>query len=113
MTLLIAVSVAALAVGLRHSTSAGYLGIALSQLVGLSQSLINLLLAWTRVENGIVAVERVMEIRDLEPEEKAGTDGSSKQRPEGEWPQRGAITFKDVSLRYRYAEQFRPDSRSP
>lgn len=92
---MLAIAIAALAVGLRGSTSGGFLGIALSQLVGLSQSLINLLLAYTRVENGIVSVERVFEL-NVQKEEEFG-----ESRDLTNWPERGSIEFKDVSLRYR------------
>ena len=106
VTALIAISVAALAVGLRNSTSGGYLGIALSQLVGLSQSLINLLLAYTRVENGMVSVGRIFELDSLEPEDGNDSRGAvgDVEKHSAEWPSRGAIEFRDVSLRYRYVE---------
>ncbi|KAK0485559.1 P-loop containing nucleoside triphosphate hydrolase protein [Armillaria luteobubalina] len=55
LTASVAIAIAGLAVGLRGSTSGGYLSVALSQLVSLAQNLINLLLAYTRVENGIVS----------------------------------------------------------
>ncbi|KIK69354.1 hypothetical protein GYMLUDRAFT_35426 [Collybiopsis luxurians FD-317 M1] len=100
LTALIAIAVAALAVGLRGSTSGGYLGVALSQLVSLAQSLINLLLAYTRVENGIVSVERVFEL-DVQ---KEGGDSSGETEPRGlgpNWPERGHVEFRGVSLRYR------------
>ncbi|KAF9077092.1 P-loop containing nucleoside triphosphate hydrolase protein [Rhodocollybia butyracea] len=95
LTAVLAIAIAALAVGLRGSTSGGFLGIALSQLVSLSQSLINLLLAYTRVENGIVSVERVFEL-DVQKEEESGESHDLVN-----WPERGSVEFKDVSLRYR------------
>ncbi len=97
LTAFLAVAIAALAVGLRTSTSGGYLGVALSQLVGLSQTLINLLLAYTRVENGLVSIERIFELDRLESE---GGDESLTKAPSPEWPSQGAIEFRNVNLRY-------------
>ncbi|KAF9033283.1 P-loop containing nucleoside triphosphate hydrolase protein [Hymenopellis radicata] len=97
LTAFLAVAIAALAVGLRTSTSGGYLGVALSQLVGLSQTLINLLLAYTRVENGLVSIERIFELDRLESE---GGDDSLTKAPSPEWPSQGAIEFRNVNLRY-------------
>ncbi|KAL1693264.1 P-loop containing nucleoside triphosphate hydrolase protein, partial [Schizophyllum commune] len=98
LTALIAIAIAALAVGLRGSTSGGFLGVALSQLVSLAQSLINLLLAYTRVENGVVSVERVFELdslrKDYDPEKDAKVD------PGPSWPSAGQIEYRGVSLRY-------------
>ncbi|KAH7101139.1 P-loop containing nucleoside triphosphate hydrolase protein [Auriculariales sp. MPI-PUGE-AT-0066] len=91
-TLVIAVLVASLAVGLRSSTNAGFLGVALSQLVSLSQAFQNLILAWTRVENGAVSVERVRAITQAPVELKPTTGG---------WPSVGKIEFRNVTLRYR------------
>lgn len=98
-TLFVAVGVALLAVGLRKSTSAGFLGVTLSQLVGFSQGLQNLILAWTRVENGVVSVERVREIVNApsEPKRSVGLDVDVPP----EWPSRGKIEFRNVTLRYR------------
>ncbi|KIY73114.1 P-loop containing nucleoside triphosphate hydrolase protein [Cylindrobasidium torrendii FP15055 ss-10] len=97
LTAFIAIAIAALAVGLRNNTSGGYLGVALSQLVGLSQSLINLLLAYTRVENGIVSVARILELDTLEAESDENTDTSNFGQ---QWPSTGHVEFRDVSLRY-------------
>lgn len=98
-TLFLAVSVAILAVGMRRSTSAGFLGVTLSQLVTFSQGLQNLILAWTRVENGVVSVERVREIVNAPAEPKRSL--SSETDVPAEWPSKGKIEFRHVTLRYR------------
>lgn len=97
LTACVAIAIAGLAVGLRGSTSGGYLGVALSQLVSLAQSLINLLLAYTRVENGIVSVERLFELDGLQPE---SFSDERRQPPGSKWPVFGSIEFRDVGLRY-------------
>jgi len=50
----IAVGLAILAVGLRSSTSAALLGVALSQITGLSSSLMGTMITYAEVENSIV-----------------------------------------------------------
>lgn len=98
LTAFIAIAIAALAVGLRGSTSGGFLGVALSQLVSLAQSLINLLLAYTRVENGIVSVERVFELDSLRHDYDNEMD--AKVDPGPNWPSAGHIEYRGVSLHY-------------
>ncbi|KAK0209206.1 P-loop containing nucleoside triphosphate hydrolase protein [Desarmillaria ectypa] len=98
LTACVAIAIAGLAVGLRGSTSGGYLGVALSQLVSLAQSLINLLLAYTRVENGIVSVERLFELNGLQSESVSEED--SRREPDSKWPVFGSIEFRNVGLRY-------------
>ena len=56
-----------LAVSLRKSTNAGFLGITLGQLVSLSQAVQNVILSWTRVENGAVSVERARAVARADP----------------------------------------------
>ncbi|KAK0501032.1 P-loop containing nucleoside triphosphate hydrolase protein [Armillaria luteobubalina] len=93
LTACVAIAIAGLAVGLRGSTSGGYLGVALSQLVSLAQSLINLLLAYTRVENGIVSVERLFELDGLQSE--SISDKESRREPGSKWPVFGSIEFRN------------------
>lgn len=100
MTLIIAMSIAVLAVALRHSTSAGFLGVALSQLVSLSTTLSNLLLAWTRVENGVVALERVHEVV-VAPGEQSRALPIDELKKLHSWPRTGKLEFQNVSLKYR------------
>ncbi|KAK0484178.1 P-loop containing nucleoside triphosphate hydrolase protein [Armillaria luteobubalina] len=84
LTASVAIAIAGRAVGLRDSTSGGYLSVALSQLVSLAQSLINLLLAYTRIENGIVSVERLFELDGLQSE--SVSDKKSRREPGSKWP---------------------------
>ncbi|KAF8596483.1 P-loop containing nucleoside triphosphate hydrolase protein, partial [Ceratobasidium sp. AG-I] len=98
MTMLIAVGMAALAVGLRKSTSAGLLGIALAGLTKISNLLAQLLMGWTEVENGGVAVERIYEVVSLKREPE--TQSENKLPIEELWPQHGEIAFEKYSMRY-------------
>ncbi|QRW07534.1 ABC transporter [Ceratobasidium sp. AG-Ba] len=98
VTLFIAVGMSCLAVGLRSTTSAGFLGIALANMTRISQLLSFMLMNWADAENGAVAVERVYEIATLDPEPDQGRlrIDSSKQA----WPVRGSIVFDHYSMRY-------------
>ena len=78
----------------------------------MATSLTNLLLAWTRVENGVVSLERIVEITEIESEEKGynedcdnenGDDNSinlSVIEPPSDWPSKGHIVFENVELKY-------------
>ncbi|QRV93384.1 ABC transporter [Ceratobasidium sp. AG-Ba] len=98
VTLFIAVGMSCLAVGLRSTTSAGFLGIALANMTRISQLLSFMLMSWADAENGAVAVERVHEIATLDPEPDRGRlrIDSSKQA----WPVHGSIVFDHYSMRY-------------
>ncbi|KAG9081985.1 hypothetical protein FS749_007246 [Ceratobasidium sp. UAMH 11750] len=98
MTMLLAVGMASLVVGLRTSTSAGLLGIALSSVTKIAMLSSNLLMNWGEVENGAVAVERIHEIITLEPEPDPGKANDLQL---GDiWPPCGKITFEDYTLSY-------------
>ncbi|KAG9093810.1 hypothetical protein FRC06_011370 [Ceratobasidium sp. 370] len=98
MTMIIAVGMASLAVGLRTSTSAGLLGIALVSLTKIAMLSSNLLMMWGEVENGAVAVERVHEIITLEPEPDPGK--ANDLQLGDDWPPRGEIMFEDYTMSY-------------
>ncbi|KAK0474311.1 P-loop containing nucleoside triphosphate hydrolase protein [Armillaria luteobubalina] len=109
LTASVAIAIAGLAVGLRGSTSGGYLSVALSQLVSLAQNLINLLLAYTRVENGIISVERLFELDGLQSE--SVSDKKSRREPGSKWPFLNSflICVEDCSnLVFRYREDLDP-----
>ncbi|KAG8697410.1 hypothetical protein FRC09_007892 [Ceratobasidium sp. 395] len=98
VTLFIAVGISCLAVGLRSTTSAGFLGIALTNMTRISGLLSYMLMSWAEAENGAVAVERVYEIATLEPEPNRGRlrMDLSKQV----WPVHGSIVLDNYSMRY-------------
>lgn len=56
------------------------------------------------VQNQMMAVERVLEYRDLEPEEKVVKKVVAKT-----WPEEGKIKFNNVV--YRYAKEMEPALR--
>ncbi|KAJ7827389.1 P-loop containing nucleoside triphosphate hydrolase protein [Mycena leptocephala] len=96
----LACSVALLTVWLRDSTSAAFLGIALSRLVSLGMSLTHLLNSYASVENGSVSIDRIAEFAKLPEEEKTVVDESLITINEA-WPSTGSLTFSDFSMKYR------------
>ncbi|KAJ6527114.1 P-loop containing nucleoside triphosphate hydrolase protein [Mycena capillaripes] len=94
---ILACSVALLTVWLRDTTSAAFLGIALSKLVSLGLWLTHLLNSYASVENGSVAIDRIEEFAKLPEEEKTEitiNDYSS-------WPSAGSLSFSGYSMKYR------------
>ena len=87
-----------LAVGLRGSTTAGPVGIALNVLLSMSTTLVRLLEMWTQMETSLGAVARVKNIeKTLKSEDKEGEDFE----PPEKWPERGAIEFREVTASYK------------
>ena len=86
--------------------SGSSVGLAISQAMSLTA-----MLQWgvrqsAEVANQMMAVERILEYRDLEPEQK---DDPSPNEVEKSWPQHGAVEFKNVV--YRYFEEAEPALR--
>ncbi|KAF7339144.1 hypothetical protein MVEN_01991300 [Mycena venus] len=97
---ILACSVAVLTVWLRDSTSATFLGIALSRLVSLGPILRDVLESLAVVENSSVAVDRIQEFAELSPEEKTVSNKIPMNDP-STWPSVGSLTFADFSMKYR------------
>ena len=79
------------------SSTAGYVGLAISYALGINSKLSGLVTAFTETEKELVAVERCfqyIEEVDIERDDHQG------DRDE-EWPHSGAITFENVSMQYR------------
>ncbi|KAJ7138597.1 P-loop containing nucleoside triphosphate hydrolase protein [Mycena filopes] len=93
--------VALLAVLLRHTTSAGFLGIALSRLVTLGWTMSFLLSCYAGLENGSVAIARIEEYANLKPEEKMLPSDERSLNALSAWPATGSVVFSDFSMRYR------------
>ncbi|KAL7413440.1 P-loop containing nucleoside triphosphate hydrolase protein [Mrakia frigida] len=97
----IAVGLAILAVGLRSSTSAALLGVAMSQITGLSSSLMGTMITYAEVENSIVSLERIQEFALLPSEDPNPSSYESEKPKDRSWPSKGALEFQGVSIRYR------------
>ncbi|KAF7360909.1 hypothetical protein MSAN_01120800 [Mycena sanguinolenta] len=100
---ILACGVAFLTVLLRDSTSAAFLGIALSMLVSLGISLTHLLSAYASVENGSIALDRIEEFAKLPAEEEPSTSDALAVTIDDNlsWPSEGNLSFSDFSMKYR------------
>lgn len=97
LTALLAVA-SHLANGGGGKASAGLAGLALSYAPGMTDTLNNLLRNFTSLETMMVAVERLSQYAQLEPEEAAARAPPS---PPAAWPSEGAISFAGVRMGYR------------
>merc|ERR1719295_586655 len=79
---------------------AGLVGVALSTVMNVTQGLNWLVRMKSSLEQDIVAVERIDQYsNETTPQEKPFQ--ISRTRPDASWPSNGAITFKNVWMKYR------------
>ena len=97
MVTVLAVILMVLIVKLRHSVSSGYVGLALLNVIGFSQSLAWIIRQWTSLETSIGAVSRLKNFAGTTPDENLL--GENQLVPDS-WPSCGAIEFKDLSASY-------------
>ncbi|KAF9207493.1 hypothetical protein BGZ49_000308 [Haplosporangium sp. Z 27] len=81
----------------RKSLNAGNVGLALSYALSVTQDITWLVRSYCDLQNQLVAVERVDEYANKNPEAPDETD---VKLPEN-WPQAGHVEFKNYSARYR------------
>ncbi|SPO07061.1 related to ABC multidrug transporter [Cephalotrichum gorgonifer] len=92
----LAVLVTTLAVKFRSTQSLGFLGLALVNLISLSNSFKYLITFWAQLETSIGAVARIQRFNlDVEPEEKGELPPTYPS-----WPGRGDIQISNVSATY-------------
>ena len=91
-----------IAVGNRHTTSAGLFAVGLSQAVSLQDIISLVLTSWTQLEIAAVAVERNLEYTRLPPEGDNNAPGMQEDKGagDGSWPSHGSIEFNDVIASY-------------
>ncbi|XP_011877731.1 PREDICTED: probable multidrug resistance-associated protein lethal(2)03659 [Vollenhovia emeryi] len=82
----------------RGSMDGGYVGLAITQSIGLTGMFQWGMRQSAELENQMTSVERILEYSkvDSEPPLESAPD----KKPKAEWPQEGKIEFKDVFLRY-------------
>ncbi|KAH8410367.1 hypothetical protein KR215_000850, partial [Drosophila sulfurigaster] len=85
------------AITLAHATNPGFVGLCISYALSITGQLGDLLHAVAETEQELVAVERLDQYLQLEPEQNA--DGSAD--PPFGWPTQGVLSFKQVQLSYR------------
>lgn len=94
----IAILLAILIVCVKNSSSFGFLGVALTSLVGFGTSLNALIANWTNLETAIQAVSRIKTFS----EETISEDlPSESQSPPESWPRNGSIVLDNVSASYK------------
>ncbi|KAF2846111.1 ABC multidrug transporter-like protein [Plenodomus tracheiphilus IPT5] len=90
-----------LVVALRGKLSAGYVGVALLNVVLFSQSIKLLISFWTQLETHIGSVAR---IKNFTTDAVAETDASEDSIPPPHWPSEGKIEFKSIEACHRAGE---------
>ncbi|TKR75883.1 hypothetical protein L596_017113 [Steinernema carpocapsae] len=98
---LIMLSASLMAVFMRNANSvtAGIVGLAVSHALNISRTLNYTMRMMTNLENNIVSVERIREYSKLPTE--ALSESEQDLKPTSAWPQKGAIEFESLCLRYR------------
>ncbi|KAI1128414.1 ABC transporter [Nemania abortiva] len=92
-----AVLVVGLALGLRHTTSPGLLGVSLNNVLSFNVALSSLVSGWTVLETSLGSIARLKQFEaDVEPEDK----GELMDQPPPHWPDRGAIEFSNVTAHH-------------
>lgn len=79
-------------------TSAGDVGLTITQAAGVAIVVQHALLQWSELENQMTSVERVLEYTRLDPEKNDGVKVF-------DWPKNGEIIYKNVSLIYRNSNE--------
>ncbi|OGM47599.1 ABC multidrug transporter [Aspergillus bombycis] len=97
----IAVLLIVLVVVLRGSMSAGYVGVALLNVILFGQSIKLLVTFWTNLETHIGSILRVKMFSENVPSENLPTEHDSLPP---DWPSQGNIVFDSVSAEYRPSE---------
>ncbi|KAB8210491.1 P-loop containing nucleoside triphosphate hydrolase protein [Aspergillus parasiticus] len=95
----IAVLLIVLVVVLRGSMSAGYVGVALLNVILFSQSIKLLVTFWTNLETHIGSILRVKMFSENVPSENLPTENDSLPP---DWPSQGNIVFDSVSAEYSF-----------
>lgn len=95
----LAVILMATAVGLRSKLNAGFLGIALVNMMNLSHALANLVQHWTSLETSFGAIARIKDFSENTPSEVIP---SPDIHPEPSWPNAGNLEFQGVSAAYAW-----------
>lgn len=87
-----------LILGLKDKISAGFAGVALSNVMSLSGMLTDIIMVWTEFETSLTSIERV---RDFEVETPVEALSTETMTPPGNWPDRGHVEFKNLAATYK------------
>lgn len=95
----IAVVLVLMATELRHTASGASVGLALVNVVNLSQSLSALINSWTTLETSLGAISRLKAFVDSTPDED---EGLKIQSPSSIWPEKGRVEVRIGLACYGY-----------
>ncbi|THX05327.1 multidrug resistance-like protein [Aureobasidium pullulans] len=93
----IAVLVVGVVVGLRDSSSPGFTGVSLTQIISFTTNVKFLIMFWTQLESSLGAVAR---IRQFEKDTIAEDQPEETHDPPFDWPSRGSISINSLSAKY-------------
>ncbi|CAK7233982.1 hypothetical protein SBRCBS47491_008794 [Sporothrix bragantina] len=93
----LAVLLVAISVALREKINPGLLGVALTSVMSLGQTLSQLIQSWTMLETSLGAVTRINNFAADTPREP---DGPTRQPPPPNWPSGGAISIRGLGAKY-------------
>ena len=93
----LAVVLVGMAVALRSHVNAGFLGLALVNMMSLSHSLTNLVQYWTMLETSLGAIARIKDFSEKTPAEVCPREILDL---DPYWPSQGALKFEHVSASY-------------
>ena len=79
----------------------GLVGLAISYALSVTNLLSGVVTSFTETEKEMVSVERVMEYIRETPNERGNQHEEDSSSSQGEWPSRGVVEFKKVTLKYR------------
>lgn len=82
----------------RGSMEGGYVGLAITQSIGLTGMFQWGMRQSAELENQMTSVERILEYSKVENEPPL--ESAPDKKPKSEWPQEGKVEFKNVFLRY-------------
>lgn len=99
LTAAMAILLVALATQLRHTTSDSVFAVALTNIIGLGETIAGLIQSWTDLETSLGSVARVKRIADANLREDCGRLHESAP---DDWPQVGSLVLQDVSASYRF-----------
>jgi len=94
----IAVLTVGIVVGLRDSSSPGFTGVSLTQIISFTSNIKLLIMFWTQLESSLGAVAR---IRQFEMEVVAEDQEIETHDPPFDWPSRGAVEISNLSAKYK------------
>ncbi|PVH78403.1 putative ATP-binding cassette transporter [Cadophora sp. DSE1049] len=97
MVSVLAILLMVLVVRLRHTIGAGYVGLALLNVMGFGQSLSWIVRQWTDLETSIGAISRLKTFSEKTPCENL--DAESQTVPD-DWPSRGEIQIRNLTAAY-------------